>query len=423
MSAQPLPVLFVVPRYGRDIVGGAETLVRALVTRGLDATRFTPTVATTCAVDHTTWENALAPGESVEDGVRVLRFPVAPRDGERYAYLQQRLHTAGRLSYLNQLELLAASVWSGDLQRFLEREGPNFHRIVFAPYLFGTTFWGAQAHPERTLLLPCLHDEPEAHMDCLREPFGAVRGWIFNAPAEERLVRRLFAVRDGAVVGCGLDLPTQPPPEGFARRHGLGRYLIYVGRLEEGKRVQVAVEYTARLVREQRLDLKLVLVGTGSYQVPHEHRDVVVELGFLDEAEKRAALAGAVALVNPSELESLSLVLLEAWREGTPALVAAGSEVMREHCAASGGGRTFSDFADFSAEVSALIGDHGMRAAMGAAGRGYVEREYGWSTVTGRLSEALSRSEGPGRLTPPVRIAARGANGCGTSASRPESEG
>jgi glycosyltransferase involved in cell wall biosynthesis len=380
--------LFVVPRYGRDIVGGAETLVRGLVTRALGPD-IPATVATTCAVDHATWEDVLPPGETREDGARVLRFPVAARDGRLHAALHQRLQAEGRLSYLNELELMGAGVWSPGLQRHLEEHGAEHSHIIFAPYLFGTTFWGVQAHPERSVLLPCLHDEPDAHMECLREPFGAVAGWIFNTAAEERLARRLFRVRRSAVVGAGLDTPDAPAADDFARRNGLGRYLLYAGRLERGKRVDVAVEYTARLIAERGLDLTLVLIGSGSYRAPRRLRDHIVELGYVSEAEKRAAYAGALALVNPSELESLSLVLLEAWREGTPAIVAGGSEVMAEHCARSGGGFTFSDYPEFSAAVAGLFGDAALRRRMGEAGREYVRTEYAWDAVSARLRRFL----------------------------------
>ena len=54
-------VLWVVPRFGEAVVGGAETLVRELATRALP-NGWTSEVATTCAVDHETWENAVSPG-------------------------------------------------------------------------------------------------------------------------------------------------------------------------------------------------------------------------------------------------------------------------------------------------------------------------------------------------------------------------
>jgi glycosyltransferase involved in cell wall biosynthesis len=387
-------LLFVVPRFGRGIVGGAETLVRGLATRAV-APGDEVTVATTCAVDHTTWRNELPAGEDAEDGVRVLRFAVGARNAKRYEALHGRLLHEKRLSYAQELEMMAQSVWSPDLQHHLEEHGTAYDRIIFAPYLFGTTFWGVQAHPERSMLLPCLHDEPDARMRCLQGPYGAVAGWIFNTPAEERLARRLFHVRAGGVVGMGFDPPEAPARTGFAERHGLGRYVVYAGRLERAKRVDVACEYVARFARERGIDLKIVLIGDGSYETPEGVREYVVRLGYVTEDEKRSALAEAIALVNPSELESLSLVLLEAWREGTPALVAAGSEVMVDHCRRSGGGLWFHDYREFATGLTTLL-DGELRRSLAEAGEHYVAQDYAWPQVAAALSRAV---EAPTRPT------------------------
>ena len=380
-------VLWVVPRYGRDVVGGAETLVRALAThaasRGWDVE-----VATTCASNHTTWLNDLPAGTSEDAGVQVHRFPVGPRDVARH----DALHTAvmtGRADYADELEWLAQSVWSPDLQGFLEEADHDLR--ILAPYLFGTTIWGAMADPGRSALLPCLHDEAYAHLATVRAVLGAVRGCIFNAPGEERLARRLAPVRDGGVVGVGFTPPSGPAGPPPAPLHDMGPYLIYAGRLEEGKRVDVAVEYAVRLAAERPDAPVLALVGRGGYSPPAGTRGRVVELGYLDEADRRAAYAGAVALVNPSEMESLSLVLMEAWLEGTPAVVAAGSEVMRDHVARSGGGQTFAGYEDFRGAVGRLLDDPGRAAEMGARGRAYVLEEYGWPAVWERLVAVAGR--------------------------------
>jgi glycosyltransferase involved in cell wall biosynthesis len=214
---------------------------------------------------------------------------------------------------------------------------------------------------------------------------------MFNAPGEERLARRLARVRDGGVVGMGFDPPRAPTPGGFAESRGIGPYLLYAGRLEEGKRVQVAVDHAVRLGSELRDAPVLVLAGSGSYRAPHRTRGRVVEVGYLDEADKRAAYAGALALVNPSEMESLSLVVMEAWLEGTPVLVAHGSEVMRDHVERSGGGVAFASYEGFRDAVESLLRDPGLAERMGARGRAYVLDEYGWPTVSARMRTVVER--------------------------------
>jgi glycosyltransferase involved in cell wall biosynthesis len=321
--------------------------------------------------------------------VTVHRFPVGPRDPARYDALHAAI-LSGRAGYADELEWLSHSVWSPGLQAFLE-EGDGHDLRVLSPYLFGTTLWGAQADPGRSALLPCLHDEPYARLRTVAAVLGAVRGCLFNAPGEERLARRIAPVRAGGVVGMGFDPPegpAGPPPRALADR---GPYLVYAGRLEQGKRVDVAVEGVARLAGERADAPVLALMGSGGYRPPPAQRDRVVELGYVSEEDKRAVYAGALALVNPSEMESLSIVLMEAWREGTPAVVAAGSEVMRDHVARSGGGMTFADHDEFRAAVARLLDDPGERERMGARGRAYALEEYGWPAVQERLAAVAER--------------------------------
>ncbi|HSJ73853.1 MAG TPA: glycosyltransferase [Miltoncostaeaceae bacterium] len=381
-------ILWVVPRYGRGIAGGAETHVRALATR-CAAEGWSAEVAATCARDHVTWADELPEGTAVEDGVPVHRFRVGPRDGRRYEALHAAI-MSGRAGYADELEWLANSVWSPGMQEFLEDE-PGHDLRVLSPYLFGTTLWGAQAAPERSALMPCLHDEPYARLTTVRRVMGAVRGALFNAPAEERLARRIAPVRDGGVVGMGFDPPEGPPGPVPGAIRGLGPYLVYAGRLEEGKRVQLAVDHVVRLAGERPGGPALVLMGRGGYRPPPSARGRVVELGYVSEGEKRAVYAGATALVNPSELESLSIVLMEAWLEGTPAIVAAGSEVMSDHVARSGGGMTFGSYEEFRAAAGRLLDNPGERERMGARGRAYALEEYSWPAVWERLAAVAER--------------------------------
>ena len=171
--------------------------------------------------------------------------------------------------------------------------------------------------------------------------------------------------------------------------------MVYAGRLERAKRVDVAVEYVAQFAAARAPDLKIVLIGNGSYRPPRRLRDRVLHLGYVDEQIKRSAYAEAVALVNPSELESLSLVLLEAWQEGTPALVAAGSEVMVEHCERSGGGLAFADYAEFARALSRLLDDEAERRRLGAVGHAYVQAEYSWGAVNARLPRVIDELRSP----------------------------
>lgn len=388
MSTRPR-ILFVPPRFGRDLAGGAENLVRGLATSCRDA-GYHVTVATTCAADNERWLNAIPPGVTTEDGLDVHRFPVDRRSAFRHRRLMQTLERRGTLDALDSADLLATSVWSRGLQRFIDEHGEDHDAIVFAPYLFGTTFWGAQSWPERTIVIPCLHDEPMAYLPPIRKMLTSVAGLAFNSRGEQSLAERILGPVRGSVVGLGFSEPRQPARPGFAERHALQRYFLYAGRIEQGKRVDVAARYVAALARETDSALRLAVIGRGSWRPTPDVAPFVHLVGFVDEDEKRSAMAGAVALVNPSEAESLSIVLLEAWLEGTPALVAAGSEVMVDHCARSGGGLAFRSEGEFVAGARQLLESPEHARRMGSRGRDYVLSDYSREQVTQRFLEAIA---------------------------------
>lgn len=376
-----------VPRFGPRVLGGAEALVRGLVTRALPAD-WSAEVATTCALDHATWENAVPSGTFNEDGVVVHRFPVAARDSARYEALHPVV-ISGQASYAQELEWIAQSVTSRELEAFIERRAPEWDLVIFSPYLFGTTVWGAQIAPDRSAHLPCLHDEPYARLEIVRAVIEGSRGCMFNAPGEERLARSLFHVQRGGVVGMGFE-PSKVPGDEAGRAPIIGEdYLVYAGRLEEGKGVHLLVDYVTQMRLEDPTAPRLLLLGGGGYEVPKDSRAHVVRAGFVPEGDRRASMAGALALVSASRMESLSLIQLEAWTEGTPCIVDAGCVVMADHCAASGGGIEVSGFEGFRDAVDRLRSDRDGARAMGARGRRYVFDEYGWPAVRKRFREVL----------------------------------
>src|SRR3546814_13041820 len=75
-------IAFVTPRFGPDVVGGSEAVMREAAT-GLAARGWDVEVLTTRARDHYTWADAYPPGTSVVDGVTVRRFALV-REAGRY---------------------------------------------------------------------------------------------------------------------------------------------------------------------------------------------------------------------------------------------------------------------------------------------------------------------------------------------------
>ena len=123
-------------------------------------------ILTTCATDHFTWENVFDPGVSEgADGVTVRRFPtvISTARAERAAF-------NAAISAGSPLRLHEQERWMNDdlrlpeLFHYLLDESDSYRGLVFAPYLFWPAFACGQVAPDRTILMPCLHDEPEAYL-------------------------------------------------------------------------------------------------------------------------------------------------------------------------------------------------------------------------------------------------------------------
>jgi glycosyltransferase involved in cell wall biosynthesis len=381
---------FVVPRYGAEIVGGAETLARSFAEH-LPRDRFEIEILTTCATDHHTWANVLEPGTEREDGLWIRRFPVSPRNVGQFLAIQERISEGVDVGVEEELKWAAGSVNSEELYRYLRSESRRYSALLFLPYLFGTTLLGAQVDLERSVLIPCLHDEPFAYTRMVAHLFGSVRGILFNSAPERTLARRLFGVGgESPVVGLGFDVPgpLDGEVESFRRRHEIdGDYLLYFGRKEGGKNLPLLLEHF-RAVPGAGDDLFLVAAGDGSID-PSVKSAGVVDLPRLGELEKRAACAGALALCQPSTNESFSIVLMEAWLEGTPVLVNSRCPVTRSHVEAANGGLHFANSREFAGAVCFLRKHRAEAAALGRQGREYVMHNYSWNQVLSRFEDGL----------------------------------
>jgi len=166
-------------------------------------------------------------------------------------------------------------------------------------------------------------------------------------------------------------------------------YLLYSGRREPLKGTPLLLDYVHTFRERTQEDLMLVFTGSGPIEPPEEMIPHILDVGFVSEQEKHEAMAGALAFCHPSRYESLGIVLLEAWLARTPALVHAGSDVLRYQCQSSNAGFWFRFYPEFEQELKLLVDNHELRTAMGAAGREYVMKEYSWGAVEQRLLDAL----------------------------------
>lgn len=374
-------VAFVVQRYGLEVHGGSEFLCRAVAEQLRDAVDVE--VATTCAVDYMTWKDVYPPGRDEVNGVPVWRFPVdAPRDVGRFNSLYQRVLLAAHSREDEYALMRSQGPYSTPFLEFLRDHGESYDAFVFFTYLYGTTFFGMPLVKERSILVPTAHDEPPVYLGIYGELFQLPRGIIYCTPEERQFVAERFSLRHGreVVAGIGIDLGSDGRAERFRSRFGVeDPFLLYAGRVDPSKGCEELFAYFRRYAKAHPGTLRLVVIGRPAMPVP-KHSDII-PLGYVSEEDKVDAYKAAHALVMPSRYESLSIVLLEAWAQGTPALVNGVCRVLTGHCRRSNGGLYYNTYAEFEECVRFLLEAPQARRQMGMNGRTYVQEHYRWEAI------------------------------------------
>jgi glycosyltransferase involved in cell wall biosynthesis len=408
-------LLFVVQRYGREVAGGAELSCRQFAThlaeRGHDVEALT-----SCAISYVDWANEYPPGTEILDGVVVHRLPVRrPREHRFFGAVDFRAVWQYRPSslVLQEAWMQAQGPDLPDLAGWLKERAAHYDVVVFFTYLYYTAWRGLSAVDRSvpTILHATAHDEPPLWLQVFDQMLTLPTAYAYFTEEERALInRRTHRERPGRIVGIGTDLDVAGDGGRFRKSMGLGDrpYLLYVGRVDPAKG---SVElYEQFLAYKSRHSGGLALVIVGDPVSPLDPHPDIVMAGYVDDQTKADAIAGCLALTQPSYFESFSMVLVEAWAQGRPAIVQGRSDVLTGQATRSGGAIPYRDFAEFEAAVDLLAEDPELVTRMGQAGRDYVRRHYSWDTVLDRyealLREVAALHRHPVHPTPPM-VAAR----------------
>jgi glycosyltransferase involved in cell wall biosynthesis len=379
----------VVHRFGADLAGGSEGHCR-LIAEHL-AAHHDVTIITTCAKDHITWANHYPAGETHERGLRVLRFPVArERDMHRFVDLSD-LIAADRATADEQEQWFRENGPDApELLEHVRRHGADYDRVIFWSYRYADTYFGLPLVADRAVLVPTAEEDPLIHVDALEAFFARPKGFLFLTPEEQTLVgTRKPGATPSAIIGSGLD-PAADTVD-VSRLDSLGLadpFVLYLGRIDPNKGCQTLIRHFLRYVEGGR-PVQLVMAGPASMPIPDHPR--IRPLGFVDEAVREALLRKARALIMPSPYESLSMVLLEAWNHGLPALVNARCKVLRGQVERADGGLYYGNAIEFIAGLDYLLDHPEAARQMGRQGLEYVDREYRWPIVLEKIDTLLAR--------------------------------
>jgi len=165
------------------------------------------------------------------------------------------------------------------------------------------------------------------------------------------------------------------------------KYLVSVSRLIRLKGIQYLINSFKKLKEEGRVgnDYKLAIVGDGEYEnelkeLASNHPDIIFT-GNQSGSSLTALYAGAGLFVQSSEMEGLSISLLEAMSYALPVLA---SDISANKEAAAGTAKYFipKDETDLLLKLEDLLRKEDELAAMGEKSRQRVEEFFNWETIS-----------------------------------------
>ncbi len=387
-----LHLTYVVPRYGQEIIGGAENATRMLAEA---MTRFGVAqveIFTTTASSIDTWANDYACGDEVLNGVTIHRFKVDSGRIANFAAATRRMLAA------------PASLTEGEAQEFIRLQGPvssdlldavdacRHDALIFYPYLYHPITQGLMRANVPTIMHPAAHMEPVLLLPVFQSVFSKVDALVYHTDAERRVIESRFKVAQKPALTLGMGFEHfRGTPGDIGLRLGLQDkpYLLCLGRVDAPKGTTLLVDMFKEYKTRNPSALSLVLAGPISI-MPNPAPDVYV-VGPVTESDKADLLANTSCLVSPSAFESFSIVLIEAWANRKPVLVNSLCEPTLEQVQRSGGGLAFHDFGSFEVALNRILTDGELSTVMGVAGHDYVMSRYQWPKLIESYQTFISR--------------------------------
>ena len=245
-----------------------------------------------------------------------------------------------------------------------------------------------------------LHATPYGRMSASDEDRGLRRALVDLDLQGLGEARGLFAISANSAARmeryCGLQArPLYAPPKLYEQlRPGpYGDYILYVGRLDRIKRIDL----TLRALAETRGEYKLLIAGKGPLLRELERtvtelglRDRVELLGFVSDERVLDLYAGCFASVlNPHD-EDYGLTALEAFFAGKPVITTADAGGMLEWVEDGVTGFVVEpDAASIAEKIEILAADRGLCERFGSAGRERVRADVSWPLVIEALTATL----------------------------------
>jgi|SRR2546427_10046163 len=396
-------ITFVVPRF-HPYPGGYENYVKGLA-RSLSAAGNTVTVLTTNAFDleHFWMEGfrSLPAGRETHDGIEILRLPICHRRWRR---------RASRLLGLLPIWDLKARFAPPSFQVIgirdaLQSISADIIHVGPLPYnqLMYEGFREARRRGIRVLVTPCTHFGEERNDEVSRyytQGFQMAllkqcdHTFALTRAERQSLIHLGIPPEKVAFTSAGIDPSevTGGSAEAFCGKYGIkGPVVLHLG-MKAPDKGSICVVEAMKCLWSENIQAWLVLAGPSLRSVDEylQNQDSkfprLLNLGLVSEQEKKDALAAATVVVQPSRVESLGLVYLEAWANAKP-VIAADMAVTRELITAGWDGLLvpFGEAGTLAAAIRRILEDPSESEKMGLRGRRRVQDEFTYEAITNRM--------------------------------------
>lgn len=387
-----MKVAFVVPRYGLDIIGGAEYLTRQ-VAEHLKS-YYDIEILTTCAKSYHTWKNEYRPGSELINGIIVRRFKtVRPRNLNKHRWIEEKVFYNNHDKNDEINWLISQGPFSEELIDYIKTNKHSYDCYILFSFRYFPIYFIIREVGHCSVVAPFAENDPALDLEITKELFEDVKGILYSTPEERELILSKTGLDESSkmwdIIGCGIEIPP-PSIESFKRTKG-HNYILYLGRIDGSKGCYQLFEYYLKAVEVLDDMPDLVMGGYDAIEIPKHNK--ITYLGFVSEEEKASLLKGSVFLVMPSPYESLSLVTLEAMASGIPVLVNGECDVLKGHCVRSNGGLWYDNYEEFVGCSKLLSSDDSLRSRLGVNGKLYVEENYSWDLVVDKYRRLLDRLE------------------------------
>ena len=376
-------------RYGLEVNGGSELYSRQIAEHLCN--KYDVEVLTTCALDYVTWGNYYTEGIEKINGVKVRRFPTDhERTPRTFTALDTEMHQNPNVSMeVSQRWMDEMGPYCPKLIDYVKVHQNDYDLFIVVTYLYYTAVRSLPIIGHKAIFIPTAHQEPYINFKMYKEIFAAPKAYVFLTDEEKNLVQKKFSIEEKTydIMGVGVDVPDMIDGDSFKKKYLLDDYIVYVGRIDQGKDCPRMFDYFMEYKKRNPGNLKLVLMGKAVVPIP-KHPDIV-SLGFVSDGDKFNGIKGSKALVLPSKFESLSISVLEAMTLSVPVVVNGRCDVLMGHCIKSNGGLYYRNYFEFEGCFNYLLAHEEIYHQMCLNANEYVDSYFRWDTVIEKFDKII----------------------------------